>query len=465
MGLVIVPAEEWADISSNRDWTEEVHFRLNVPFYVDREAEDTEFNKAADGDIVVRGPVYVGNQEMLDRHGELVDMGAIMDAWSGENGYDVNPVILYNHSKTHGVIGMMTDVEMGKWGDFDFDVPIGRAVIDGGEKDIVRKIRKGMLRSFSIGFMAKAAVKECIDGDEDNCYMIFTDIEWVETSVVDIPSSREAIFKVEKRLIVDDSSEKASMSRDEHPEMNLENDCVDGCSCNQCTFENWAHESPIEHPEIPDSGDIKAVCTCGSLIKELAEPIEPTTVDTDTFIDPLPSSAKLEATDMTDETEEILIKEVMEHPEGQDVSMPSPTEALMAVTTAIGELSARMNDIESQFNKTVTQDEEISELEAQNATLTELVGDLTAAKEVADEEANIANQVAERVAELAKNFPQTVEVTVEPTQKSVKGTVEEPTTPDRRANIHDPSIHVSPGMKGLSDWLEQQLVSRGGLNR
>ena len=48
MGLVIMPASEWANVESAKEWGEQVHFRLNVPFHVDRDAVDTEFNKAED---------------------------------------------------------------------------------------------------------------------------------------------------------------------------------------------------------------------------------------------------------------------------------------------------------------------------------------------------------------------------------------------------------------------------------
>ena len=458
MGLVIVPATEWADISSEKEWNEKVHFRINAPFYVDRDAPDTDFNKAADGDVVVRGPVYVGNEEMLDRHGELVDMKAIMSAWTGERGYDQNPVILYNHSKTYGVIGMMLDCEMGKWGDFKFDVPIGRAMIDGGEKDIVRKIRKGMLRSFSIGFMAKAAVKECIDGDEDNCYMKFTDIEWVETSVVDIPSSREALFQVEKRAPIP-SEDKSTMSRDEN---GMENLCEEGCACNQCTYEDWNAASPIEHPE-----GKKDSCSCSLETKELANPIEPTTVEPADFIDPLPIPLSQEGlVDMADdeiiEEENTLAEiDVVEEPA---IEMPSPTEALMAVTTAIGEMNARMAQIESALDEKTAMVAKMADLEVQVSELAESKATLESEKSTAEAKLALEIMVAERVAEIVKDIPQTVEVGVEPSQKSVK--VSEIAKPvNNNKNIHDPSITVTPGMAGLSSWLEQQLVARGGLQR
>ena len=169
-------------------------YRVETPFVTMKSAHDDK-----DSDVRIKGPVYVGDDDMLDRHNELVDNDAIIEAWEG---YRKNPVILYNHSKTYGVIGVMEDVSMGSFKKPDgstVSVPIGVARIDSGEKDITRKIQKGMLRAFSIGFIAKAAVKEC--KDEDSCYMKFTEIEWLETSVVDVPASPGALFSVEKSLL------------------------------------------------------------------------------------------------------------------------------------------------------------------------------------------------------------------------------------------------------------------------
>ena len=174
-------------------------YRVETPFVLMKDA-----NKDATSDVRIKGPVYVGDDDMLDRHNELVDNDAIMAAWEG---YKKNPVVLYNHSKTYGVIGVMEDVQLGKFKKPDgtkIEVPIGVARIDSGEKDITRKISKGMLRAFSIGFIAKAAVKEC--KDEDSCYMRFTEIEWLETSVVDVPASPGALFSVEKSLLSADIS-------------------------------------------------------------------------------------------------------------------------------------------------------------------------------------------------------------------------------------------------------------------
>ena len=52
--------------------TVEIHYRMITPFKV-KMGEDDE-------DVKIKGPVYVGNEAMLDRHSELVDMKAIMNA-------------------------------------------------------------------------------------------------------------------------------------------------------------------------------------------------------------------------------------------------------------------------------------------------------------------------------------------------------------------------------------------------
>lgn len=169
----------------------QIEYRIITPFRTVDKALDDDKTK----DTVIRGPVYVGDADMLDRHGELVDYEAMMAAWDK---YSKNPVILYNHSKTYGVIGKMTNVSMDEWDDYGM-VPVGTAQIDEGESDITRKIQKGMLKAFSIGFIAKAAVKIC-EGEDEECYIRFTEIDWVETSVVDVPASPGALFSVEKKF-------------------------------------------------------------------------------------------------------------------------------------------------------------------------------------------------------------------------------------------------------------------------
>lgn len=228
-------------------------YRVETPFVLMKGAHDDDTS-----DVRIKGPVYVGDDDMLDRHNELVDNDAIMAAWEG---YRKNPVVLYNHSKTYGVIGVMEDVQLGKFKKPDgtkIEVPIGIARIDSGEKDITRKISKGMLRAFSIGFIAKAAVKEC--KDEDSCYMRFTEIEWLETSVVDVPASPGALFSVEKSLLSADIS-NVDFSIDE---------IFDANKAGQFQAQPKVHATVLRSAEEKSCGGGSS-CTCGSKEVETEE--------------------------------------------------------------------------------------------------------------------------------------------------------------------------------------------------
>jgi len=232
----------------------QIEYRITTPFKVVKGPTED------DPDVVIRGPVYVGSDEMLDRHGELVDADAILAAWDK---YSKNPVILYNHSKTYGVIGKMVNVMMGDWDELG-SVPLGTAHIDAGEKDIARKINKGMLKAFSIGFIAKAAVKVC--EDEDDCYIRFTEIDWVETSVVDVPASPGALFSVQKTMTL------ARVSEDAVEPSGLE---LVNCDCGgTCCDDNIAANSLDENSNPSEKTRIESEL----ILKE--------EVDVDTFTEP-----------------------------------------------------------------------------------------------------------------------------------------------------------------------------------
>tara|TARA_A200000159_G_scaffold45801_1_gene42054 strand:+ start:5801 stop:7372 length:1572 start_codon:yes stop_codon:yes gene_type:complete len=193
LNATIVDDEDLFASIQGEEKTITFEYKINTPFTVKEHTPEHD-----DDDVVVYGPVYVGDEKMLDRHKELVSPEAIMDSWDS---YSKNPVILYNHRKDYGVIGRMETVEMGSYEKPDgqkIQAVFGRAIIDGGEENITRKIRKGMLKAFSIGFIAKAAIKE---GRGDNAYLKFTNIEWIETSVVDIPASPNALFNVSKSVV------------------------------------------------------------------------------------------------------------------------------------------------------------------------------------------------------------------------------------------------------------------------
>ena len=264
LGRIVDDDATWTSIRGTEEPVS-IEYRVQVPII------DV---KAIGDDIRIRGPVYVGDDSMLDRHNELVDASAILEAWES---YSNNPVILYNHSKTYGVIGIMESVEEGDFETPDgrvLSVPIGTALIDGGEESIVRKINKGMLRAFSIGFIAKAGVKEC--PDEDSCYIKFTEIEWLETSVVDVPASPGALFSVEKSLVYNDGSKK-SIAYDRQPLLSdfSKAACCDSgaatageiCTCG-ITHDSHAHEEGEEHTMVAQIAELREmVANLRSLFK------------------------------------------------------------------------------------------------------------------------------------------------------------------------------------------------------
>jgi len=360
-----------ATILSDADWDSKsgterelsMEIRIQSPFKVDKNqkmGDDDEY-EMADNDVVIRGPVYVGDDTMLDRHSELVDMKAIFSAWEA---YSQNPVILYNHSKTSGVIGRMTDVEMGTWDGIKGEVPVGRAIIDGGEEAIVRKIRKGFLRAFSIGFIAKAAVKEC--KDDDTCYIKFTEIEWLETSVVDVPASPNALFSVEKHILgYEDLGDRIAVlfakpdedeatPADDEVAVDIEADksagkscgCGTGCTCGEtCTCGESKSTDPDESEE---SEEVSPIGTFGidetdaldsrlALVEAFIEAMESKDSDSDSFNTPLQQPIGYPTTEMNDMTDQEIIKaseeseelveEVLE--ESPEVLEEAPAEELV----------------------------------------------------------------------------------------------------------------------------------------
>lgn len=159
---------------------------------------------------------------------------------------------------------------------------------------------------------------------------------------------------------------------------------------------------------------------------------------------------------MTDaETQDLI--ETTEEVVSEEVHMPSPTEALMAVTTSLNDMNERIAAIEAVISKAAEYESTIEELSEKVKTLTEANESLTEEKAASDEEARINAEVAKRVAELAETIPDEVA----PERKTVIHTDEEPTAPTRQPL--DPAMRVTPGLKGLSDWLEAQLVARGGI--
>ncbi len=518
-----------ATILSDADWDSKsgterelsMEIRIQSPFKVEKNqkmGEDDEY-EMADNDVVIRGPVYVGDDNMLDRHSELVDMKAIFSAWEA---YSQNPVILYNHSKTNGVIGRMTDVEMGTWDGIKGDVPVGRAIIDGGEEAIVRKIRKGFLRAFSIGFIAKAAVKEC--KDDDTCYIKFTEIEWLETSVVDVPASPNALFSVEKHILgYEDMGDRIAVlfakpedegtPADDEVAVDIEADKSHGCSCEgSCTCDHdkscgcgesdpddEGHEevSPIGTFELGESDTLDARL---SLVEAFIDAMESKSSDSDSFNTPLEQPIGYPDTEMNDMTDQEIIKaseeseelveEVLE--ESPEVLEEAPAEELVeesleeseetvelsaeateeesadepmvvkatdellfGIVQTLSNIDSRIADLENKF-ATPDLSGEVAELKAIIEERDATIASLTEEKKAAEAEAAIEAEVSKRVAErVGAPVPTTKNAAPKSLVPSVEPKVKTGTTK------FDPVPEVSNGMNGLAAWLQNQIERRG----
>tara|TARA_R110002167_G_scaffold51627_7_gene149280 strand:+ start:2459 stop:3931 length:1473 start_codon:yes stop_codon:yes gene_type:complete len=469
------------DSKAGKSMPVEIHYRIITPFQMDKGIQDSESD-----DVKIRGAVYVGGDDMLDRHGELVESQAIMDAWAK---YSKNPVILYNHSKTYGVIGRMTDVVLEEQN--GVVMPIGTALIDGGEKDITRKIRKGMLKAFSIGFIAKAAVKEC--KDDDSCYMKFTEIDWVETSIVDVPASPDALFSVQKsiRLGLDthncdcggdccddgradthgtqmlqfDAKEKHIVRIEEDDEFIT---VVYGKS------EEWegidievgdapTDESLYWEEEDDDTKSISAILdrlksienkigsddSVNSLTEEglgLMESEEMNIITEDAAASE-EESAPIDNPIDTNVVEELVEVAVEEKTIEEEIPLPKPTEVLMEVATALKEIFERIESIEkSVSDEEVIEDETEDELTTLKAELSALKEEKSAREASEALEAEIAKRVSEKLAEAGVDEPT-------PSRKSIP--VSETKSDVTR---FDPQPNMSKGMNGLATWLETNLT-------
>tara|TARA_R110000851_G_scaffold108116_6_gene229008 strand:+ start:3055 stop:4614 length:1560 start_codon:yes stop_codon:yes gene_type:complete len=475
------------DSKAGKSMPVEIHYRIITPFKVDKATHDSESD-----DVKIRGAVYVGGDDMLDRHGELVDSKAIMDAW---NKYAKNPVILYNHSKTYGVIGRMTDVTMEEQN--GITMPMGTAIIDGGEKDITRKIRKGMLKAFSIGFIAKAAVKEC--KDDDSCYMKFTEIDWVETSVVDVPASPDALFSVQKSVRVGVNTHDCSCSGDccddgkadthdsklhfdasEKHVVRIEEDdqyitVVYGKSEEwegiDIDTEDRPEEAAYYDEEDEDNKSISQILDRLDFLESKLQsdesvnsPIEPTkglmnsedmdlitedatATEEESAVVDTPEVMELKTVETTEEVTEEVTEE--KSVEVDAMPLPKPTEVLIEVATALKAIFERIESIEKSVSE-----EEVIEEDSEDE-ITSLKAEISALKEekaakIAAEtlEAEIAKRVSEKLAEVG------VEST--PSRKSTAT----PKTAKKTVSTFDPQPNVSKGMNGLSAWLESNLVNR-----
>ena len=500
-------------------------YRIHTPFTISKEHKpDHEGYDKDEDDVVVYGPVYVGDEKMLDRHKELVAPEAIMESWES---YAKNPVILYNHRKDYGVIGMMEHVEMGDYEKPDgtkIQAVFGRARIDSGEEAIVRKIRKGMLKAFSIGFIAKAAIKE---GRGDDAYLKFVNIEWIETSVVDIPASPNALFNVSKSLVEYDGTKHviAVEERDgsyviefgksedvpDEPAAPMEGtelsysaddvvellDAIAGLEAKLADLESRMGE-PIggdtvkTHDENHD--DMTEAQIAEESIDEVDETVELSApVEEETFTikseDHIKSDEELEEEESEEGLEEEAVEEeAVEEAEEEAVEEAVEEEAVEEVLEEeLVEEVAEATEEESNDEPVETKDEEVT---TEVAVLSEVVNGLNGVEsKVADliarldESESLKALLAEKDAEIA-TLNETLEANAK--QAEFEAAVEErvaerlaeegvETAPAKPKSLsplptdvltkkdvtgHDPQPQVSKGMAHLGAWLEGRLGGR-----
>lgn len=478
-------------------------YRLTMPFQVSKEHKPMH----DDDDVVVYGPVYVGDETMLDRHRELVDAKAILESWET---YAKNPVILYNHRKDYGVIGLMEDVEMGEYEKPDgtkIQAVFGRARIDGGEKDITRKINKGMLRAFSIGFIAKAGVKQ---GDGDDAYLTFTSIEWIETSVVDIPASPNALFNVSKSLLsydgekhiiaVEERGESfvVEFAKHEMPdegpqegtEMGFDADLIIELSDTIAGLEAKLAElteridNPIDADMVKSHDDSQLAMTEEELateevidetVVELAAEEETFTIKTDDapVVETKTEEEEEELTEeeeLLEETEELpeelpeeLVEEVAEAEEEE--SAPEVVETkeveeegdtavavLSEVVSALTSVENGLKDLTARLDETESLKSMLAERDATIAELTEAKAHAEAEAEI---EAEVSRRLGEKMGELGISTAPAVAKpkSLSPTTKTAAKVKSGPTK-------HDPVPEVSEGMAHLGSWLEVRLAGK-----
>ena len=129
------------------------------------------------------------NKATIDRGGDLVLPTAFEKSMEQ---FMKNPLVFYNHD-WNTPIGTITDWKI-KDGLF---VEVDLATGDEDADRAWNRAKKGLLRSFSIGFMSKEA-----DWDDERNIRIIKDLELLEVSLVTIPMNAESTFEIDEKGVV-----------------------------------------------------------------------------------------------------------------------------------------------------------------------------------------------------------------------------------------------------------------------
>lgn len=134
-----------------------------------------------------------------DRYDDIVEPTAFVRSIMNE--YKKNPIVLFQHNSDRP-IGIVTHMSIDDQGLF-----VEATIHD---EEVGPKVAKRILRTFSIGFIARAIEFRDENGQllnpaEDNIWRegvkrVITDVDLVEISVVSVPANPDALFTVEKSV-------------------------------------------------------------------------------------------------------------------------------------------------------------------------------------------------------------------------------------------------------------------------
>lgn len=150
--------------------------------------ETKEFNNEGKG-MRRRKIKGYANKATIDRGGDLVLPTAFEKSMKQ---FMKNPLVFYNHD-WDTPIGLVTSWKISD----GLEVEVELATGDEDADKAWNRAQKGLLRSFSIGFMAKEA-----DWDDEKGIRIIKDLELFEVSLVTIPMNAESMFEIDEKGVV-----------------------------------------------------------------------------------------------------------------------------------------------------------------------------------------------------------------------------------------------------------------------
>lgn len=338
--------------------------------------------------------------------------------------------------------------------------------------------------------------------------MKFTEIDWLETSVVDVPASPNAIFNVEKHIVgYEDRGDSIAILFEKEHEMEdeepaepaaevVEESAHQACGCKTSDPDDKLSPVDDHYDRIPEFGSIEDFSTLEGRIELVEAFIEVMESKSATVITPfgersgqgkiMTDADLLETKAAEAEEQEAVPEEAAEEAPAVEEAEALPEEAvtleaeateeesastvedenssetisvLVEVVKNLATLESRLTSIESRIDAGEKAADEITALKAQIAERDETINTLTQEKEAAEAEATIEAEVAKRVASTLSSVG--VEApTATPERKSI-APAEPVADVKRKTTDFDPLPEVSPGMNGLGDWLAKQLATRG----